>query len=340
MVLHATHEGEYMQEGWYRFWARDAWRSWKEQRREWLAYSRNRRSMRTRLLDLNEWAGGAQADHELAVRNGTWVAALAPRTLPVDLDEGEIGLGTVEGVELHRPDSHPGRTWRLVDRGSIHFTNRRMVFAGSEEVSFPFARLTAEIAGERRWELSIGERRFLVAGPVEQLRVLAHGVVDGVEGEDPRRRWTVRRQEARHRLLVLAEERAAIRKAHAMMKHPARPVSPGWVPAGALAVTGLLGLAGSVVAPEPPPPTVMSVQITTTTLPAEVSAEATVLSWADASGGCHASYAGACVPADVSDVDCRDSGADGPYFVGRVRVVGDDVYDLDVDGDGIACDPE
>jgi hypothetical protein len=338
MLLHVTHEGEYMQEGWYRFWAKDAWRSWNEQRREWADYSRNRRSMRARLLALHEWAGAAETDHELAIRNGTWVAGLAPRTLPVDLEEGEVGLGTVEGVALHRPGSGPGRPWRFADRGSIHFTNRRMIFSGSEEVSFPFAELTAEIERERGWELSIRQRRVLLAGPVEQLRVLAHGVVDGIAGDDPRHRWTARRHEAKHRLLVVAEERTAIRRAYAQMNHPARPVSPGWIPAGAVAVTGLLGLIGPVAAPEPPPPTVMSIQITTTTLPVEVSEEATVLSWSEAVGDCHASYAGSCVPTGVSDVDCRDSGDDGPYFVGRVDVVGDDVYDLDPDGDGIACD--
>ena len=55
-------------------------------------------------------------------------------------------------------------------------------------------------------------------------------------------------------------------------------------------------------------------------------------------GGCHPSYVGACVPVGVTDVDCLGGRGDGPYYVGRVRVVGPDVYRLDADGDGIACE--
>ena len=54
--------------------------------------------------------------------------------------------------------------------------------------------------------------------------------------------------------------------------------------------------------------------------------------------GCHSSYVGACVPI-VSDVDCAGGSGNGPYYVrGPLRVVGPDVYRLDRDGDGIACE--
>lgn len=53
---------------------------------------------------------------------------------------------------------------------------------------------------------------------------------------------------------------------------------------------------------------------------------------------CHSSYAGVCVPI-ASDVDCEGGSGNGPAYVrGPLRVVGPDVYDLDRDGDGIACD--
>lgn len=53
---------------------------------------------------------------------------------------------------------------------------------------------------------------------------------------------------------------------------------------------------------------------------------------------CHSSYAGVCVPI-TSDVDCEGGGGDGPGYVrGPLQVVGPDVYKLDRDGDGIACD--
>lgn len=59
---------------------------------------------------------------------------------------------------------------------------------------------------------------------------------------------------------------------------------------------------------------------------------------AQPAGECHSSYAGVCVPI-ASDVDCAGGSGNGPAYVrGPLRVVGPDVYDLDRDGDGIACD--
>lgn len=60
--------------------------------------------------------------------------------------------------------------------------------------------------------------------------------------------------------------------------------------------------------------------------------------FAEQSGGCDSNYADACVPID-SDVDCAGGSGNGPSYVqGPVRIVGTDIYDLDRDGDGIACD--
>lgn len=54
--------------------------------------------------------------------------------------------------------------------------------------------------------------------------------------------------------------------------------------------------------------------------------------------GCDPNYADGCVPI-ASDVDCAGGSGNGPaYFSGTARVVGSDIYDLDRDGDGIACD--
>ncbi len=53
---------------------------------------------------------------------------------------------------------------------------------------------------------------------------------------------------------------------------------------------------------------------------------------------CHPSYALVCVPM-ASDVDCASGSGNGPaYAQGPVEVVGPDVYDLDRDGDVIACE--
>lgn len=55
-------------------------------------------------------------------------------------------------------------------------------------------------------------------------------------------------------------------------------------------------------------------------------------------GQCDPNYTGACVPI-ASDVDCAGGSGNGPAYVkGPVRVVGTDIYDLDRDGDGVACE--
>jgi resuscitation-promoting factor RpfB len=44
------------------------------------------------------------------------------------------------------------------------------------------------------------------------------------------------------------------------------------------------------------------------------------------------------VPID-SDVDCAGGSGNGPSYVrGPIRVIGSDIYGLDRDGDGVACE--
>ncbi|MFD1338750.1 G5 domain-containing protein [Microbacterium lemovicicum] len=53
---------------------------------------------------------------------------------------------------------------------------------------------------------------------------------------------------------------------------------------------------------------------------------------------CDPNYADACVPI-ASDVDCAGGSGNGPaYLDGVARVVGSDIYGLDRDGDGLACE--
>jgi hypothetical protein len=55
------------------------------------------------------------------------------------------------------------------------------------------------------------------------------------------------------------------------------------------------------------------------------------------SANCDPNYGG-CVPV-ASDVDCEGGGGDGPAFLSRpVEVTGSDVYGLDSDDDGVACE--
>jgi len=52
---------------------------------------------------------------------------------------------------------------------------------------------------------------------------------------------------------------------------------------------------------------------------------------------CDQNYSG-CVPI-ASDVDCAGGSGNGPEYVqGPIQVIGRDIYKLDNDGDGTACD--
>lgn len=56
------------------------------------------------------------------------------------------------------------------------------------------------------------------------------------------------------------------------------------------------------------------------------------------SASCDSNYSGPCVPI-ASDVDCEGGSGNGPAYVsGPVHVVGDDIYGLDRDGNGVACE--
>jgi resuscitation-promoting factor RpfB len=56
-----------------------------------------------------------------------------------------------------------------------------------------------------------------------------------------------------------------------------------------------------------------------------------------ADNGCDPNYT-PCVPI-ASDVDCAGGSGNGPAYVeGPIHVIGSDPYDLDRDGDGVACD--
>ena len=72
--------------------------------------------------------------------------------------------------------------------------------------------------------------------------------------------------------------------------------------------------------------------------PSDTGDEATPASPSNGAGdACDPSYEGACLDPNSSDYDCEGGSGDGPDYTGTVRVVGDDHFGLDRDGDGTAC---
>lgn len=74
------------------------------------------------------------------------------------------------------------------------------------------------------------------------------------------------------------------------------------------------------------------------TFAAELAARRAQEEAEQAASQCDPNYAGACLDPNSADYDCEGGSGDGPGYTGTVRVVGADPYDLDRDGDGIACD--
>ncbi|MFD1046950.1 hypothetical protein ACFQ1S_16060 [Kibdelosporangium lantanae] len=94
----------------------------------------------------------------------------------------------------------------------------------------------------------------------------------------------------------------------------------------------------STVAIDPVAPKVeTSTRTKATTSTTEKAPPKTTSSKAPTGGGCDPNYSG-CVPI-ASDVDCAGGSGNGPAYVkGPIRVIGNDIYGLDNDHDGIACE--
>ncbi|HUR22631.1 MAG TPA: thermonuclease family protein [Acidimicrobiales bacterium] len=110
--------------------------------------------------------------------------------------------------------------------------------------------------------------------------------------------------------------------------------------AAATARTASLGLWQACVAPATTIPTTATVPVAAAAPTTRATVARPVPTTAAAPSGCHPSYSGACVPTGFSDVDCAGGSGNGPGYVSgkRFQVVGPDVYDLDNDGDGLACE--
>jgi hypothetical protein len=92
----------------------------------------------------------------------------------------------------------------------------------------------------------------------------------------------------------------------------------------------------AVQVPAAPEPAKTTTKTTTTNKPAPPPPPPATVA-PQPQSGCDPNYTG-CVPI-ASDVDCAGGSGDGPAYVqGPVRVIGRDIYRLDADHDGIACE--
>jgi len=91
----------------------------------------------------------------------------------------------------------------------------------------------------------------------------------------------------------------------------------------------------------PQPPQIIYVETPPQTIYVQLQAPASSgpAAPANATPACHPSYAGVCLELDAVDYDCIGTSGDGPLFTpGPFAVVGPDVFLLDADANGIACE--
>lgn len=104
---------------------------------------------------------------------------------------------------------------------------------------------------------------------------------------------------------------------------------------GAASLIGVSFIAGSVSQSAPTIPVETSTE--TRTVPASTPEPKKVAPQKAPTQSCNPNYSG-CLKPDASDYDCAGGSGNGPYYTGKVQVLGYDEYGLDRDGDGWACD--
>jgi hypothetical protein len=138
---------------------------------------------------------------------------------------------------------------------------------------------------------------------------------------------------ARHAQITAAEDQAKTAARGVWSSRCTTPESPPAAPVSQAAPPQPTAATDPSTARQPTPtPRAQRAQVRAPE-PVEVSKPAA----AEPSSDCDPNYSG-CVPI-ASDVDCKGGTGNGPaYVTGPIRVTGDDIYDLDRDKDGQACE--
>jgi micrococcal nuclease len=207
-----------------------AWREWSGELAAW--HSDN--AARTVLNELITAKTGRISEAERFAHQTRralgWVEAFSPRQLPVNLSEGEIGLGEVGGVTLLEERRRFGRgTWVKLTTGPVYFTSHRMIFDGRRAPAFEYDQLTDAALAPDGFHLTVETRSYLLEGPAEQLDISLVAAEALARGVDPMVTVLDAYREASRRL---AYEKSELRWLNGELRSLARsrPRSPVWVP--------------------------------------------------------------------------------------------------------------
>jgi endonuclease YncB( thermonuclease family) len=247
-----------------------AWGKWSADRRVWLSHKAAVNDLNRRIAATTTGLAHAHQAVAQSQRALGWVQQVRPQTLPIDMKRNETGLAAVPYVTLMEKRRREGRdVWTAIATGSVHFTDRRLVFAGPKDVTFEYKDLTDSTLGASGLHLAVGRRKttHMLAGPAEQLQMTLVACQEVARGIDP---VDELRHAERNAVSMVAGRQAELRELNQARKdlgRPSRPFSPAWAPSLVLAI-GLIGSSG-LAATSPPATTtsttLTAVAVTTTT---------------------------------------------------------------------------
>jgi endonuclease YncB( thermonuclease family) len=232
-----------MRRGWWQFWRTSAWREWSGDLAAWHS-EKAARAVLTELITAKtgRLAEAEQFAHQTRRALG-WVEAFSPRQLPVNLSEGEIGLGEVGGVTLLQERRRFGRgSWVKLASGPVYFTSHRMIFEGRGGPTFEYEQLTDAALAPDGFHLTVETRSYLLEGPAEQLDIGLVAAEALARGVDPMVTVLDAYREASRRL---TQEKSELRWLNGQLRSlaKARPRSPVWMPLALIAM-GLVAFLG------------------------------------------------------------------------------------------------
>jgi micrococcal nuclease len=223
--------------GWWRFWDREVWRSWRSDRVAWSTFRTEARGLDGRIHSQQNTAAHLTAQVREAERRLGWVEAVRPQPVPVDTAKSEPGLGAVLSVTLLEMRSRQGQTaWLAVDHGPVYFTDRRMVFDGSKRVEFRYERVESLHRLPQGLYVSVSSRKrpHILSGPVDELMTKLEAARLVAEGGFPAAVEQARLEALQGQLRAAEVDLERFRRQRQALVAPRRPVSPAWLPGAAV----------------------------------------------------------------------------------------------------------
>lgn len=251
---------------WWHFWEVSEWKNWWRRRQEWREYQKQRRALNRLVTSTQGSLTAADTRLAAAEQGRTWAEQVGPRHVPLNTAKDENGLATVEGVTLLETRKREGKdVWTEVDRGTVHFTDRKAVFVGSKKnVEFRYGKLTATELSPQGLLLAVSTRKrsHILVGPSDRLHatlVASQAVAAGTSPTAPfdadLAKWSIERE--RHQ-----EQLTSLRFRLSQLRTPRRPISPAWIPASVLLLLMFVG--GALASPGSSPLTAAGTTTSTT----------------------------------------------------------------------------